>query len=399
MLRRLAPETSANWVNLKTFENKRIGIDTSIYLHTFVKTSESNNAHIKGLYDMTRFLTSMNITPVFVFDNANFKRHVIKKLELDKRAVQKVEQNKKMARLEERNKRLESVVELIKSEVDEKDPKLKKDAKEKRKKIIKSTVETLKVVIKTSKSSDEKRDAEHEMELITKTPLEKTDQMVDLQKSTKAKSKVLKMRSRGLNTKMFNECKQLLTVMGIPYITSDSSYEAEAICAYLADYGITSATISEDSDTILFGDSLLLTKYGKDSNKSMIQIVDVVKIRDTLELSKQQFIDYCILLGTDFCSTLERLGQVKAFDAIKKYLSIEGILENKLELKLKGNISLDYENARRVFSRKYEVPKNWDDKGMWDIKIRNSEELKRFLKSFDIVPDDCKASASAIVKF
>ena len=41
-----------------------------------------------------------------------------------------------------------------------------------------------------------------------------------------------------------------------------------------------------------------------------------------------QFIDMCILCGCDYCETIRGIGQVKAYQFIQKYHTIEKVIEN-----------------------------------------------------------------------
>ena len=52
------------------------------------------------------------------------------------------------------------------------------------------------------------------------------------------------------------ECKQLLTLMGIPYV--DAPCEAEAQCAALVKANKVYATATEDMDSLTFGSTVLL---------------------------------------------------------------------------------------------------------------------------------------------
>lgn len=45
-------------------------------------------------------------------------------------------------------------------------------------------------------------------------------------------------------------------------------------------------------------------------------------------MTKEQFIDLCILLGCDYCESIRGVGPKKAFELIKTYGDIETILEN-----------------------------------------------------------------------
>lgn len=52
------------------------------------------------------------------------------------------------------------------------------------------------------------------------------------------------------------------------------------------------------------------------------------RILKGFDMTMEQFIDMCILLGCDYCETIRGVGPKKAFELITKYKSIENILEN-----------------------------------------------------------------------
>ncbi|PVU86048.1 hypothetical protein BB560_006824, partial [Smittium megazygosporum] len=83
-------------------------------------------------------------------------------------------------------------------------------------------------------------------------------------------------------------------------------------------------TISEDTDVLAFGGKRLLRSFNTDCE--MILEIDREMAQLELGISFQQFIDLCILCGTDFNSRIPKIGPVNALKMIKKYGSIEKII-------------------------------------------------------------------------
>ena len=81
-------------VHLKTFSNKTIVIDTSIYLYKFM----SENALLENMYLLISILRSYNITPIFIFDG---KPPPEKKDLLIRRKLEKKQAQEKYKLLEE----------------------------------------------------------------------------------------------------------------------------------------------------------------------------------------------------------------------------------------------------------------------------------------------------------
>ena len=69
------------------------------------------------------------------------------------------------------------------------------------------------------------------------------------------------------------------------------------------------------------------------------------------ELTKcpRQFIDLCILLGCDYCDSIKGIGPHRALELIKKYNSIEAVLETLDRKKYPIPEDWPYDEARRLF--------------------------------------------------
>lgn len=84
-----------------------------------------------------------------------------------------------------------------------------------------------------------------------------------------------------------------------------------------------------------------------------------------LELTQEQFIDLCILMGCDYCGTVRGIGPVRALSLVQKHNSIDKILD-----------SLD--------TKKYDVPPSWPYAAARDFFINpdvsTPEEVQAILK-------------------
>ncbi|CAG0917568.1 unnamed protein product [Notodromas monacha] len=141
-------------------------------------------------------------------------------------------------------------------------------------------------------------------------------------------------------TKQHNdECKKLLTLMGIPYI--EAPCEAEAQCAALVKAGKVFAVATEDMDSLTFGSNVMLRHMTfSEARKMPIKEFHLAKVLDSLNLSHDEFIDLCILLGCDYCGSIRGVGPKRAVELIKEHRSIEKILEI-------------------IDKQKYPVPEEW----------------------------------------
>ncbi|KAJ6650146.1 Flap endonuclease 1, partial [Pseudolycoriella hygida] len=150
-------------------------------------------------------------------------------------------------------------------------------------------------------------------------------------------------------TKQHNEeAKELLKLMGVPYINAPC--EAEAQCAAMVKTGKVFATATEDMDALTFGTTTLLRHLtSSEARKLPVQEFSYEKVLKGLEFTKEQFIDFCILLGCDYCDSIRGVGPKRALELITQYKSIEKILENIDKKKYQIPENWNYENARELF--------------------------------------------------
>jgi 5'-3' exonuclease len=175
------------------------------------------------------------------------------------------------------------------------------------------------------------------------------------------------------------DVKHLIDLMGYIHISSESS-EAEAMCASLIQAGVARATISEDTDAAAFGDHILLRNFCTKTRP--ILEMNFAVARKALGMTRDQFIDMCILCGTDFSSTLEGIGPIRSVALIQKYGSIEEILK-ALSDKHPPREGFDAEQARRVFKTLPPPPSFLLAEKTIPVDVEDPD-LGEFLASFEI---------------
>jgi len=121
------------------------------------------------------------------------------------------------------------------------------------------------------------------------------------------------------------QTKRLLRLMGVPVIEAPS--EAEATCAGLCKAGKVYASATEDLDCLTFGTRVLIRNlFAVESQKKTIYEVTLAAALEQLGLSMEQFVDFCILCGCDYCDSLKGIGPKTAIGLIQRYGRLEGIL-------------------------------------------------------------------------
>lgn len=157
-----------------------------------------------------------------------------------------------------------------------------------------------------------------------------------------------------------NNLKTILEYIGFPCLTA--TYDAEKLCTMLCLEKKVDAVYSSDYDNLAMCCPFLLTKHltkrEKGKQVRYFEYVQHKHIRKSLELSRKQFLQFCIMCGTDFNDNIPDVGPVKALKYIKnnkKYID----KHNKLDLEsieetygeIAEDFMLKYEDSLRILSR------------------------------------------------
>lgn len=125
-----------------------------------------------------------------------------------------------------------------------------------------------------------------------------------------------------------NLFKNIISTVGIPIL--HAKHDAEQLCTLLCKEQHVSAVYSSDGDNIAMGCPLLITDFtGKkilNEQQDRVHEITVVAHKDILEnlqLTQDEFLDLCILLGCDFNSNVPFIGSVSAFQLISTFKSID----------------------------------------------------------------------------
>ncbi len=131
-----------------------------------------------------------------------------------------------------------------------------------------------------------------------------------------------------------DQSKELLTLLGIPYIQAPSEGEAQA--SYLVKQGDAQAVGSQDFDCLLVGTPVLIRNLTSNSRRklpgkkaySSIHPERILLHADLkkLEITQEQLVDIALLIGTDFNEGIKGIGPMKGLQLIKKHGAIEQVL-------------------------------------------------------------------------
>ncbi|MCL2786376.1 MAG: flap endonuclease-1 [Methanomassiliicoccaceae archaeon] len=176
-------------------------------------------------------------------------------------------------------------------------------------------------------------------------------------------------------SKMTPEIKEtsrsLLTYLGIPVVDAPSDGEAQA--AYMCRKGDVWASASQDFDSVLFGTPMLVRNLtvtgrrkipGRDQYKDVrTEQIECAGFLSELGITREQLVDVCILMGTDFNPGLSGIGPKKGLKLIKAHGNLEGAMGHL------GEEIDNYEEIRNIF-----LGSGYSDD--YDLTIRGTDTEK-----------------------
>lgn len=114
-------------------------------------------------------------------------------------------------------------------------------------------------------------------------------------------------------------------------------------------------------DALTFGSNILLRRLTfSEARKMPVQEIHLDKVLEGMDMSKEEFIDFCIMLGCDYTGTIKGIGPKRAVDLIKNHKTLEKIVEN-------------------IDSKKYAVPEDWNYQQARQLfiepEVADSEEI------------------------
>ena len=132
-----------------------------------------------------------------------------------------------------------------------------------------------------------------------------------------------------LTSEMILDVKLLLNLMGISYIHPREG-EGEAYASELCRIGYVDYVLTEDMDTMAYQCPKVIRNCIDRSmkRKDIVSIFDYQKLIEDINLTNDQFLDFCILSGCDYCSPPPKLGTVTALKLIKNHSNIQEIIDN-----------------------------------------------------------------------
>lgn len=281
--------------SIATFKGKTILVDASIYMRAYLHSGDGSlKSILTRLNDQVTLLMNNDIAPVYIFDGSGCSKV---KIVIAKRA--------------KLHRGIEIKINELHNEIVQRG----------------------------------------EQQLIE--PAEDTNVIhLDLVKIAEAKIQTLEAANRFLTREIINECKELLDEKGVKWIQATG--EADTLIAHmfshLNDIAISAdAVLSTDGDMLTYGCPILITEL---SNSATIYKLD--KVLEHLQMTREMFVDFCILCGCDYSCKITGIAKKKANDLVIKYNNIEAILahiQNDEKLRVRHT-------HRPEFIERYQIARN-----------------------------------------
>ncbi|TFK49060.1 PIN domain-like protein [Heliocybe sulcata] len=181
--------------------------------------------------------------------------------------------------------------------------------------------------------------------------------------------------------KTYKESKLILRAMGVPCIDTEGPFEAEALACALVVAGHADYVASEDTDVLVYEAPLIRNITSKQSPLSLLSGAD---IRSSLSLSRPAFVDFLLLLGTDFSRRIKNIGPKRALQFIRAHGSIERLIEQETRypLSMEPEVYLEQvQVARMAYATMPPLPEEEELKqGKWD-----EEKVRKVLGKFKLL--------------
>ena len=340
LVKRYAPEAIESH-EYSEFAGETWDIDASIFFYRFSHDPQSKktNPHIDGFYQLIYRLLKNGIYPIFVTDGKTPKQklHTLKK------------------RSEQTQKNIKKVEDLQ---------------------------EDLITMLGGSLMPDDQVDNSS----ISQTQTVTLQQLVDLYKGhpleNELKDKLAEINKASKNIiqfkpNVYQDIYKLCGLFSVPIYRAN--WEADSLCTKFYARGLVKAIMSEDSDILLYNGGRLIRKFNWSNT---VEVINIDKLLEKLKINYDQFVDLCILCGTDYTvETISGLGAIRAYELISQGLTIENIIDNIKKSKMSSDKTL------KAY-RKYDLPEDMSDFDYQSVRdlIKQAHSLEEDINfpSFDV---------------
>ncbi|EMD35532.1 hypothetical protein CERSUDRAFT_116277 [Gelatoporia subvermispora B] len=144
-----------------------------------------------------------------------------------------------------------------------------------------------------------------------------------LEEKSTLMSESYRRRTNPPTVETYEQCKEIIDAMGVPCIVTDGPYEAEALASALVLQGLGDYVASEDTDVLVYEAPLLRNLTNR---RGPLHVISGAELRAGLQLDRAGFVDFALLLGTDFSQRIKHVGPARALRFIRAHGTIERVL-------------------------------------------------------------------------
>ncbi|XP_058123945.1 DNA excision repair protein ERCC-5 [Anopheles ziemanni] len=152
----------------------------------------------------------------------------------------------------------------------------------------------------------------------SRTPLELKQMALDLAQTERELEREKNKQNRlgvSITEQMRNDCMELLSLFGVPYIVAPM--EAEAQCAFLNQIEMTDGTITDDSDIWLFGGQKVYKNFF--NQQKLVQEFTIEAIEQMFHMDRNKLIQLALLVGSDYTTGIHGIGAVTALEILASF--------------------------------------------------------------------------------
>jgi flap endonuclease-1 len=187
----------------------------------------------------------------------------------------------------------------------------------------------------------------HEIRTQAKEDMEKAIESGDFEKA-----RLMSSRAVSLDRKMIEQAQEAMRALGFPVVQGKEEGEAQA--TQLVRAGLAYAAGTQDYDTLLFGCPRIVRNLGVTGKRKLpyrnayidihMELIELQKELQRLQLSREQLIWIGMLIGTDFNEKIPNVGPKKAFKAVQGKKDFDEVLDG-----LKQKVEYDWEEVEEMF--------------------------------------------------
>lgn len=248
------------------FAGQRWIVDVSGFMHRFLNKvpTVDNGEHLDCFFDMHGDLTNAGIQVCWVFDG---KQTMAKRKENERRATQR---RKRTSQAREQVQQVQEQIEAASKET----------------------------------SPD---------------PLAHMVQMATLRGQLAVETK---RATRVMRPEYYRQLRERFEATGVPYVVA--RYEAEQAASWMVRQGFADLVVADDYDCLACHAPAFLQHYNSSLHEA--RIIHLDPLLRHLRMTYAEFVDFCILCGTDFGGHLPGIGWVRARNVIQRHRTIEAFL-------------------------------------------------------------------------